>query len=73
MKCQNLTYSFDIPIASVIQSICMTAEPAVLKGRHPIWINSEENIKSAGVGSVLVNLFSFINLNSRKVQETQVQ
>lgn len=31
-KCQNLMYS----IASVIQSICMSAEAVVLKGRHPI-------------------------------------
>lgn len=73
LKCQNLTYSFGISIASVIQSTCMTAEPAVLKGRHPIWIDSEEMIQSAEVCSVLMSLFSFINLSSPKVQETQVQ
>lgn len=68
---------FGISIASVIQSTCMTAEHAVLKGRHHIWIDSEEIIKPAGVCSVLVSLFSFaflyINLNSPKAQETQVQ
>lgn len=47
---------------SVTQGASMTAESAVFKGSHPIWIRGEEIMKSVGVVLVLVNRSSFIKL-----------
>lgn len=80
VKCQSLShlcagkgrecsYPFGTAIASVTQSACATAEPAVLKGQHPTWMLGKKEWNQMGSARSWWAGFHLLNLGSSKVQQ----